>query len=255
MRFLDYSIWFGSIALELLLLFRAFRTKLRFRYPIFFSYILFVLTQSFLRFTVNLYRPHLYGYVYWTTEFVGVVIGCAVVFEIYRVGLASYPGTARMARVLLVILFLVAVAKALVNVSNDPRSWAEATIIDIEQAVRTVQALAIAALVGLFLSYAIPFGRNLKGILLGYGLFIGASVLWFTFAQARGDRFEYFWSYLNPASYDFALCLWAVYLWSPQAQPIPASHVRLEEQYQRVAARTRHRLQAARGYLDKVIDP
>jgi hypothetical protein len=255
MRILDYSIWSGSIALEIVLLLRAFRTRLRFRYPIFYTYILFVLMQSLLRLTVNLYRPGLYSYAYWTTEFVGVVIGCAVVFEIYRVGLASYPGTARMARVLLAILFLIAVAKALADISNDPRSWAEATTIDIERAVRTVQALAIAALVGLFLSYAIPFGRNLKGILLGYGLFIGASVMWFTFAHAGGDRFRDFWSYLNPASYDFALGLWAVYLWSPQVQPEPLSHVRLEEQYQRVAARTHRRLQTARGYLGKVIDP
>jgi len=51
--------------------------------------------------------------------------------------------------------------------------------------MRTVQALAIAALVALFLVYSIPFGRNLKGILLGYGLFIGASVMWFTFRAVR----------------------------------------------------------------------
>jgi hypothetical protein len=31
--------------------------------------------------------------------------------------------------------------------------------------------------------------------------------------------------------------------------------MRLEEQYQRMAARTRQRLQQARGYLGKVMDP
>ena len=49
MRFLGYTIWFGSIALELLFLFRAFRTKLGLSYPIFYFYILFVLTQSFVK--------------------------------------------------------------------------------------------------------------------------------------------------------------------------------------------------------------
>ena len=148
-----------------------------------------------------------------------------------------------------------ALAKAIADASNDPRWWAEATTIDIERAMRTVQAFAIATLVALFLLYAIPFGRNLKGILLGYGLFIGMSVVWFTFLPAEGYQYRHLWSYLGPATYDLALGLWAVYLWSPQPQQSLATNVRLEEQYQHVAARTRRRLQQARGYLDKVIAP
>ncbi len=249
-----YSLWWFGIALEVLLLVRALRTKLRLCYPIFYLYILFVLTQSLARLAVHRWDT-LYSYVYWGTEFIGVVIGCGIVYEIYRLGLASFPGTARMARILLTILFAVAFAKALADASTDPRWWAEATTIDIERTMRTVQAVAILALAALFLVYNIPFGRNLKGILLGYGLFIGVSVIWFTFLPPEGYQYHHFWAYLGPISYDLALCLWVVYLWSPQAQPVPASTVRLEEQYQRVAARTRRRLQTARGHLGRVIDP
>ncbi|MEQ1353725.1 MAG: hypothetical protein ABLT11_06890, partial [Candidatus Acidiferrum sp.] len=222
-----YSLWWGGIALELLLLIRAVRTKLRLAYPIFYFYILFVLTQSFVRLAVHPWDT-LYSYVYWGTEFIGVIIGCGIVYEIYRVGLAAFPGTARMARLLLTVLFVMALAKALVDVSSDPRWWAEATTVDIERAMRTVQAAAILALAALFLVYNISFGRNLKGILLGYGLFIGVSVVWFTFLPPEGYQNGHFWAYLGPISYDLALCLWAVYLWSPQAQPVPVSNVRLE---------------------------
>ncbi len=249
-----YSLWWVGIALEILLLVRALRTKLRVAYPIFYLYILFVLTQSFARLAVHRWDT-LYSYVYWGTEFIGVIIGCGIVYEIYRLGLASFPGTARMARILLTVLFVTALAKALVDASSDPRWWAEATTVDVERAMRTVQAAAILALAALFLVYNIPFGRNLKGILLGYGLFIGASVIWFTFLPPEGYQSRHFWAYLGQISYDLALCLWAVHLWSPQAQPVPVSNVRLEEQYQRVASRTRRRLQVARGYLGKVIDP
>lgn len=248
-----YSLWWGGIALELLLLVRAFRTGLRLSYPIFYVYILFVLTQSFVRLAVHRWDA-LYSYVYWGTEFIGVLIGCGIVYEIYRLGLGAFPGTARMARLLLTVVFVFALVKALVDASGDPRWWAEATTIDIERAMRTVQAVAIVALATLFLVYDIPFGRNLKGILLGYGLFIGVSVIWFTFLPAEGYQYRHFWAYLGPISYGLALCLWEVYLWSPQAEPDPAPNVRLEEQYQQVAARTRRRLQAARGYLGKVID-
>lgn len=254
MEIVVYLIWWCGIALEFLLLFRAYRTRLWLSHPVFHLYILFVLVQSFLRLSVYHFRPGLYSYIYWTTEFVGVVIGCGIVYEIYRLGLVAFPGTARMARRLLTAVFAIALAKAIADASNDSRWWAEATIIDIERSLRTVQAFAIAALTALFLVYAIPFGRNLKGILLGYGLFIGVSVIWFMFLPTEGYQYRHLWSYLGPVTYDLALCIWAVYLWAPQPQQDLASHLRLEEQYQHVAARTRERLQQARGFLGKAID-
>ena len=157
-----YSLWWGGIALELLLLIRAIRTKLKLAYPIFYFYILFVLTQSFIRIAVHRWDT-LYSYVYWGTEFIGVIIGCGIVYEIYRVGLAAFPGTARMARLLLTVLFVMALAKALADVSSDPRWWAEATTVDIERAMRTVQAAAILALAALFLVYRHSFRPQPQG--------------------------------------------------------------------------------------------
>jgi hypothetical protein len=253
MNAVDYAVWWVGIFLEILLLARAFRTKLP--YPVFYLYVFFVLLQSIVRLVVYHYRENLYDYVYWSTEFIGVILGCGIVYEIYRRGLAAFPGTARMARRILTVVFAMALAKAIADASGDPRWWAEATTMDIERALRTVQAFAIVALVGLFLFYSIPFGRNLKGILLGYGLFIGVSVIWFTFMPTDAYPYRHAWSILGPATYDLALSTWVVYLWSPQPQPYLASQVRLEEQYQLVASRTRQRLRQARVHLGKVIDP
>jgi hypothetical protein len=47
------------------------------------------------------------------TEFLGLAGGSLVVFEIYRVSLAAYPGAARMARNALAFVFLTAMAKGL----------------------------------------------------------------------------------------------------------------------------------------------
>jgi len=85
------------------------------------------------------------------------------------VGLAAYPGTARMARRALSFVFLLAVAIALASAAGEPGWWAAATVTEIERALRIVQALAILALALLFWSYRIPFGRNLGGILAAYG--------------------------------------------------------------------------------------
>jgi len=250
---LDHAIWWSGILLETLLLVRGFRGKLLGRYPVFYTYIFFVYSQSLIRFSFYHSRPQLYPPIYWVTEYLGVFIGCGVVFEIYRVGLSAYPGTARMARNLLAFVFVLAFTRVLVETWNDPHWWSMATNLELEGVLRTVQAVGLGALVLLFLSYSIPFGRNLRGVLLGYGLFIGESVIWLTFASSGGNRFRDIWFYLHPASYFVVLGVWAMHLWSHAPNPEPKRAVHLEEQYQGIAVATSRRLREGRAYLAKVV--
>jgi hypothetical protein len=247
---LSQIIWWSSNVLEVLLLVRAFRGRLATHYPVFYGYLIFVLSQSPLRFYFYRWEPRLYSPVYWITEFLGVVAGCAVMFEICRVSLAAYPGTARLARNLLAIGFVLACTNAAVAASNDAHRWI-ATCVNLERDVRIVQALTILALVALFLLYAIPFGRNLRGILIGYGLFIGLSVIQLAFVSVMGNMSSKILSYLHPVSYAIALSVWVGHLWSYRSNPEPQKTVALEQQYARVAAATRYRLREARGYLEK----
>jgi hypothetical protein len=252
---LGQVIWWACMAVEVLLLARALWGKLLRRYPAFYAYLLYVWIQSLFRFSVYHTQPQLYPKVYWITEWLGVLAGCAIVFEIYRVGLRAYPGTARLARNLLAFVFLLALVKATVETGNNPLWWSTATTLDLELALRVVQALALLALVALFLFYAIPFGRNLRGILLGYGLFLGESVVWLAFAPRSGENFRAFWSPIHAGSYFVVLFVWALHLWSYVPNPEPKVSVQLEEQYQRMAAATNRRLQEARGYLAKAARP
>jgi hypothetical protein len=252
---LSQAIWWSSIAVEILLVVRGLRGRLVFRYPVFYSYVSFVLFQDLFLFFAYRWYPLFYRNAYWTAEFISLIFGCAVVFEIYRLGLSAYPGTARMARNTLSFIFALAIAKALADAWTDPRWWMEAATTDIEGALRTVEALALVSLVGLFLFYSIPVGRNLRGILLGYGFFISASVLSLKFVSSAGNQLLHFLSSVYPASFLIALSLWLAHLWSYAANPVPAANVRLEQEYQRVAAATHRRLQDARGYLAKAVRP
>jgi len=252
---LGQVIWWSSIAIEAVILARALSGRLLKQYPAFYAYVVFVWMQSLLRFFVYHAHPQLYPKAFWITEWLGVLAGCAVVFEIYRVGLHAYPGTARLARNLLAFVFLLALVKATVETGNNPLWWSTASTLDLELALRVVQALALLALVVLFLFYAIPFGRNLRGILLGYGLFLGESVVWLSFAPRSGENFRAFWSHIQAGSYSIVLLVWALHLWSYVPNPEPRVSVRLEEQYQRMAASTSRRLQEARGYLAKAVRP
>lgn len=252
---LSQGIWWSSIALEVLLLARGFLGKLAPRYPVYYAYISFILLQDVLLFVTYQWQPPLYRSVYWTAEFLSVIFGSLVVFEIYRMGLSAYPGTARMARNVLALVFAAALAKALADAASNPRWWLEATARDVEIALRVVQALSLIALVALFLFYSIPFGKNLRGILLGYGLFVSASVVSMIFGAVGFRTFSDFWVYLFPASYLVTLSVWSAHLWTYSAVPAPKETVRIEQEYQRLAAATHRRLQEARGYLTKAVRP
>jgi hypothetical protein len=246
---LSQTIWWVSIALEILLLGRGLQAKLVSRYPAFYGYVVFVLFQDLARFLALQRSLHVYKYTYWTTEFLCVGIGCVIVFEVYRVGLSSYPGTARMARNVLALVFALTLAKVIANAWGNP-GWWNVVSTQMERDLRTVQAVAIFGLLSLFLLYAIPFGKNLLGILVGYGLFVAERVITLIFFAGRRD----FWAYAYSASYLLALGIWLTHLWAYSENPAtqPAAG-RLEIDYQRLAAATRRRLQTARGQLAKAV--
>ena len=248
------AIYWCGLVLELLLLARAVGGQLARRYALFYIYISFILVQDVVCFGAHQWMPQVYPVIYWTAEFLSLLCGCAVVFEIYRVGLSAYPGTARMARHALTFVFGLAAAKGLADAWNDPRWWVKAATTDIEAALRAVQAVAILALIALFLAYSVPLGRNLKGILLGYGFFVGWNVASLPFVSSANSALHRWLSTLYPISYFFVLCFWLAHLWSFQPSPQQAS-VRLEDDYQNIARATRRRLQSARGYLVKAVRP
>ena len=247
---LSHLIWWSSIALEFALLASGLRSQLFRRFPIFYGYISFVALQDVLRLLLesNDSNDKVYPIVYWITEFLALAIGSLVVFEIYKISLRAYPGAARMARNALVFVFLTAVAKGLADVVASGGWRGEPTAFQIERALRSVQAAAILSLVALFLVYSIPFGRNLRGILLGYGLFIGQRVICLTYMPTQG---HHFWFYAYSAVYPVSLVVWLAYLWSYQPIPDPRAAVPLEQDYQNIAAATQRRLQAMRLYVRK----
>jgi hypothetical protein len=252
---LSQAIWWSSIALESLLLFRGYRGKLVSHYPAFYFYISFVLFQDLACLAVARisHGATEYAYAYWTAEFLCVLVSCGIVFEIYRVGLAAYPGTARMARRLLGLLFAIVLAKTVVNIAIDPKWWTAATATAVDGTLRAIQGLAVIALVILFLFYSIPFGKNLRGIVVGYGLLICWGVVCMAFGAFGGPRLNTVFAFLYSAFYPIFLMVWLVFLWAYQANPLPRQTVPIELKYQRVAATTQRRLHAARSYVARAV--
>jgi len=249
------AIWWAAICLEAVLFLRGLRERLVFRYPAFYLYIAFVFLEDLVRFYIYRWHPEIYPQTYWITEFFGLVIGSGVVFEIYRAGLSAYPGTARMARNLLLLVFALTFAKVLVSMSYGSLWWPAETTAELQRNLRIIQATALIALVALFLLYAIPFGRNLKGILSGYSFYIAVNIVQLTLVPHFGHSIQGLWSYVYSASYLIALCMWTRALWSRDLSPETKPSTRLEWDYEAVRALTRRRLQETRASLERAVRP
>jgi hypothetical protein len=225
-------IWAVGTLLEILVLVRGHQQKLSRQFPLFYLYLLVVTLSDFVRLTVSrLFYVHYYQ-VYWTTQFLCLAVGCGIIFEVYRVALRSFPGAARMARYLLLVVFGAIFVKTLANSSSDVFVWLAKTSLLLERSLRITQALAILTLVVLFAWYAIPFGRNLKGILFGYSLFIAMRIGQFILWSYSGDQVKPYWSYAETGSYLLVLGIWTATLWSAEPVPETQRDAPLESDYE-----------------------
>jgi hypothetical protein len=247
------AIWVAAIFLEGLLVFRSWHTRLRSAYPLFFWYLAFVLTQDILRYFVAHFYPLIYPGIYWSTEFMGVLAGCAMVLEFHWMGLAQFPGVAKLARFAVILVFLLTVGKVLLTAMQGSLGWSVLLIIQLERDMRFVQIVAICSLLFLFLRYQVPIGRNLRGIILGYGLFLGINVVNLTYLARFGGAVQFIASHIQSSAYIFALCVWTVFLWIHVAQPA-ARGMPMGSGYVEILGRTREQLARTRAEVQSSVE-
>lgn len=243
------SIWLVAVTLEVIPLVRALTKHLLKPYRVFYSYLAFVLLRDVWLFAIYFHWPKSYPFAYWSSEILSVFLGCGLVWEVYRIALVRYPGTARVARNLLLFLFIVAAARIFVKAWNSPNWIPQRTTLELEIDLRLVQLALLLGLLFLFAYYAIPLGRNLNGIIYGYSLFLVTSVSAFFLRHWFGAGFQQFWQYSQPISYSVVLLVWGRALWSYAPVPKSDSQSSLEIDYQALVAGTKGKLQYAREHL------
>jgi hypothetical protein len=248
---LTLIIWWTTIVLELVILIRAFKTGAFKEYPFFSIYLGCVLLSSASGYAVYKMRPGLYQYWYWTWEFVCVVAGYNVVLELVEKGLASHDGARKLFRnvglwVFAVIVAFVAVQSMLLRHSN-----ALISSVEVERDLRTAEAFLLAAIMGAIAYYHVPVGRNLKGIVVGYGLCVATVVIAHSIRSYVGASFQDFFSVVRSWSYLASLLIWTFALWSYEANPVSRLTGNSGSDYDVLAMKTREAVESVRGQLGK----
>lgn len=248
-RMWNQLVLYVCIALEVLLLVRAARTNLFKRFPLFYTYIAYVLVRDVLGTPVYMHYPSLYSSFYWSTEFLVAAISYGVLIEIYSRSLKNYPGAARFFRILLLFIFLLIAAKVGVGLFSGGELSLIHAIADLEGNLRLVQAVLLAGLLALFVYYKIPVGKNLRGLVLGYSLFVAADVITLTFVAHPATGFAPLMRKIEPLLYIVSLLLWSLTLWVSRPEIVSDVSCEIGEDYERFARETKMMLDRARAHL------
>jgi hypothetical protein len=251
---LEHIFWWAGNLLEGLVLWRGVTTGLVRRYSFFYLYLAYVLLQSLVHLLVFQTSPEWYAHVYWSTQILGAGFGYVVVWGIYAHSLLPFSGAGRMARSLLTIVFVLLITRVGVVAWGNP-SALPAAAAEIERDVRAVQAILFLVLLFIYVYYRVPLNANLKGMFLGYGLYISVSVAVLASRALLLESHGLAWRYLQPSAYALALCIWCGYLWSPAAITRPAAKAPLEVDYEVLAGNTAKLFDRLRIYLARAVRP
>lgn len=222
--------WVGNIILAVILI-RGLRARLVVRYPAFYSYVSYVLLISAAALWVLArYATHYWTF-YWVSEFIALLMGIAVTLEIYHHGLQGYAGVRKLADALLMGLSGIAAVRACAS------GMLAATLYQLERDLRGLQLVILILFCVLMVYYSIPVGRNLKGITIGYMLFVCTTLLNLTFRAQLGPAFQATWAYAQPVEYCGIAAIWCAFLWSRHNEPRVTASMSTDE-YGTIAAQT-----------------
>lgn len=254
-KMLSFALWLSGPAIEAALLVRALQGKFLSRYKVFYCYIGWVLVQDLSLIPIYRFWPKSYAVAYWSTDIVGLLAGCGLVWEVYKLAFSRYPGASRVARNVLFLVFIFAIGRILVEIWNSPRWTLGKTTLETELDLRTVQAAMLVGLAALFAYYAIPLGRNLKGIIYGYAFFLATRIANLILRGSLGNGFQHIWRYSSGVCYLLVLIVWGWTLWAYTPIPEPSAEPCLEADYEALVAKTKAGFNSARSRLLKDFRP
>lgn len=245
-RLLAASVLLLAIWLALLL----WKTRMHWRFPFFFIYVLSIVVIEGTRFCViGQYRTLFF--VFWISEAIYAVLGVLALFEVFRkVFFGFYMGFAWF-RALFPATALLALAIAIWAAYRNPIAGASRIIIIVLFFGLAVNFMRL-CLFGLFGVVAAAF--RLKrwrfaqlGIILGFGIAALGSTAAFWARSEFGTKLQTFAKYAPPVAYILAIVVWLLTFLYPEPEPkwVSAANIR------QLTEEIREDTAALKRFLDK----
>lgn len=164
-------------------------------------------------------HPAIYFYSYWALEGVAVILGLAVVYEIFQHLLAVHPALHKLAKWVfrggVVALMLLGAVVILVQWPSGAKSISNGVFI-VEEAARVVE---IGLLVFLFLFssvFGLHWRRHEFGVALGLGIFVSVGLIIAAMRAHLGFIAPNTLNIIRIISFDSSLLIWLGYILIPE---------------------------------------
>ena len=248
-------LWWSAIILETAILLRGFQQRSLLKYPFFYLYIASLLLSDGPLYLVYVLHPAAYPKWNWDLGFINIVLGCGVLLEIFRHVLAPYPGAEKFARISSIIIFMVIFSFGLAYLIFAKNTFEPRLLSRLERNLLAVQSIFLISLIAVVCYYRIAMGRNLRGMVVGYGLCTGVTLMVLALRTAIGQHITPAWILIQPFAYDLALGTWGAALWRYEPNPGPRANSTLESDYESVVEATESAIGAMRSHLERAARP
>ena len=245
-------LWIAGIVLESVILFRLLKCRLFADYPFFFAYMAVVWSWDIALWPIYRFHYASYPQFFWTDQFLNLVAGFGVLFEIVRKSFRRYPGARNFATTVVAAMFAILCGYFVFRLLPLPPALANEGFSSLERDFRTVQALTLCGVLVVISYYRIDVGRNLRGITTGLGLYVGSTILSNVLRIHLGPTFDRGWNPIQPYTYLASLLVWTLTLWSYAPAPAPEMPAEIDNDYEAFAGRTEAVLGTMRTAVSKV---
>jgi hypothetical protein len=213
-----YVGWFAGIGLLAVLAVVLIARRTWKKFPLFTAYSIFTLLTAT---GTYLLRAHfmIYSYTYWVCEVVGMFLGLAVVYEVFRSLFSSYDALRRLASNILywVLLVLVVIGGVVIYTHSAVQGLRYvAAFLVVEESVRIIE---VGLIVSLFLfagAFGLHWRQSVFGIALGLGLYATIELLAITMRAHFGIAATPALNMARGLSFDASLLVWLGYLLVPE---------------------------------------
>jgi hypothetical protein len=227
-------VWLGGIALQAVLAVVVLIRKVWRRFPAFAVYVSANLAFSCLLYLVAKAPPHRYTYfyLYWSTEFIVLILGLAVVFEIWAYPFAPYAALKKSVGLISICITLLLLVCGVIVILGRPHGEIGLSnfFFVAEEVVRLVEVGLVAFLFLCANLFSLHWRQPEFGIALGIGTYAIAALVMVSLREYFGHRAEYLLNIFIMLAFDFSLLIWIGYLY-PRVEAVflAPSNARLQK--------------------------
>src|SRR5215831_18552600 len=216
----------GAIVLQVLLAAVVLAKRTWRSYPAFSAYVFFSVLET----AVGSVMKHqgiqgkVYFYTFFALEAIGIVLGLAVVREVFTNLFSPHPALRKLATVIfrVAVVALVVLACAVYFAEHGSARGIYQGIVQGQEAARIVE---LGVIMFLFLSsgaFGLHWRQNEFGIALGLGTCAAVELFSVTLFQHAGKETAQIFSLVRSLSFNLSLLIWLGYLLVPERAPSSA---------------------------------